>query len=106
MSKRKYRSHSPETKASILKQHLVDKKPMSELCNENDLQPSLVYGWQHQLFERAPQALSGDTGKKDSRERQLEEENARLRAKLQEKDSVIAEVTAELVKTKKELGDP
>lgn len=106
MAKRKYRILPPETKAKLLKEHLVDGRPVSDLCDENNLHPSAIYGWQNQLFERAPAVLASDGKRVGSRERELEEENARLRAKLQEKDNVIAEVAAELVKTKKELGEP
>ena len=58
MSKRPRRHHSPEQKAALLKRHLVDKIPVSQLCNENDLQPSVFYDWLRQLLERAPAAFA------------------------------------------------
>ena len=104
MTKRPRRHHSPEQKAALIKKHLVDKVPVSQLCNENDLQPSVFYEWLRQLLERAPAAFA--TPGTSSRERQLEQKVAALEAKLARKDAVIAEVSEELVAAKKELGEP
>jgi len=104
MSKRPRRHHSPEQKAALLKRHLVDKIPVSQLCNENDLQPSVFYDWLRQLLERAPAAFAAPGG--TSRERQLEEKVAALEAKLARKDSIIAEVSEDYVLLKKQLGEP
>lgn len=99
------RHFSPEQKVQILSRHLVDKVPISQICDEVKLQPSVFYYWQTQLFERAPAALSAPKPQA-SRERQLEERIAFLEAKLQKKDAVIAEISAEYVQLKKELGEP
>jgi transposase len=92
------------TPSELLKKHHIEKVPVSDLCDEHGLHPSLFYGWQQQLFERASQALAGDR-RAPSKERELEEMVERLKKKLAEQDAVIAEVTAELVKTKKENGE-
>ncbi len=102
MSKRTHRT--PEQKAALLKRHLVDKVPVSQLCTENDLQPSVFYHWLHQLLERAPAAF--DSPGVTSRERQLELKVAALEAKLARKDSIIAEVSEDYVQLKKQLGEP
>ena len=105
MSKRRRRHHSPEQKAELLRQHLVDKVAVSEICNKNDLQPSVFYDWLRQLIERAPTALASPK-KTESRERELEKKIVELEEKLQHKDSIIAWVSEEHVKLKKELGEP
>lgn len=107
MSKKTRRHLSPEKKAQLIRQHLSDKKPVSEICEENDLQPSVFYTWMRQLLANAPAALvNGRTRKEGSRrEAELRTENERLRARLARKDAVIAEVSEELVKAKKETGD-
>ena len=47
---RKERRHfTPEEKVAILRRHLVDKVPVSELCEE--LRPTVFYRWQKELFE-------------------------------------------------------
>lgn len=106
-SKRSYRKFTTEQKVAILRRHLVDKVPVSDLCNELGLQPSVFYKWQSQLFENLAGAFSTPAGDGPSkREKELAAKTKELEAKLAKKDHVIAEVTAELVATKKELGEP
>ena len=103
MSKRTRRYHAPSQKAGLLRKHHLDKVPISELCNANQLQPSVFYTWQRQLWDHA--ALAFADGKPSSREQQLEAENTALRAKLAKKEHVIAELSDELIDAKKECGD-
>ena len=105
-SKRSRRHFTTEQKVAILKRHMVDKVPVSDLCNELGLQPSVFYQWQRQALENLAGAFStpADDGP-SKRERELLAKTKELEAKLAKKDNVIAEVTAELVATKKELGE-
>ena len=106
MSKRTRRRHSSEQKAALLKRHHLDKVPVSDLCNENKLQPSLFYDWQRQLFANAAGVFEGSKQGVSSREQELEARVAQLEQKLAKKDAVIAEISEEYVKLKKELGEP
>lgn len=106
MSKRTRRNHSAEQKATLLKRHLVEKVPISDICNENAIQPSLFYYWQRQLFENAGTTLGTTSKRAPSREKELEAKVAQLEAKLARKDAVIAHISEEHVKLKKELGEP
>ena len=101
--RRPRRHHSPEQKAALLRRHLVDKVPVSQICEDNDLQPSVFYDWLRQLMERAPAALAAP--RTSSREQQLEQKVAALEQKLTRKDGIIAEISEEYVKLKKELGE-
>jgi transposase-like protein len=101
--KRNYRT--VDEKVAILRRHLVDKVPVSDLCDEYGIQPSVFYGWHRQLIENMGAALEANGKRADTRAAQLERENEALRAKLAKKDSVIAEVSAEYVALKKELGE-
>lgn len=103
MSKRHRRRHTAEQKAELLRQHVADKKPVSEVCNEAQIQPSLFYAWQRELLAGADAVFS--TRRAPSREKQLEEKIERLEARVARKDQIIAEVTEEYVKLKKELGE-
>lgn len=106
-SKRIRRHFSPEQKVAILRRHLVDKVPVSDLCDEHKLQPSVLYQWQRQLFENLAgvfEKKSGPDG--SSREKQLAEKVENLQARLARKDAVIAEISEEYVQLKKELGEP
>jgi transposase-like protein len=44
-SKRSCRHFTTEQKVAILKRHMVDKVRVSDLCNEENLQPSVFYQW-------------------------------------------------------------
>jgi transposase-like protein len=60
--RRPRRHHKPEQKAVLLRGHLVDKVPVSQICEDNELQPSVFYDWLRQLIERAPAALAAPRG--------------------------------------------
>ena len=106
--KKRRRHRSPQEKADLLKKVHLEKKPVHEVCDPIGLQPSVLYHWQRELFERAPEIFESGAKKKsgaDSRTAQLERENAALRAKLARKDEVIAEISEEYIALKKELGE-
>ena len=50
MKKKRYNYRSEE-KVAILKRHLVDKVPVSDLCEQYNLQPAVFYRWQKAFFE-------------------------------------------------------
>lgn len=107
MSKKTRRHLPTDKKAEILRRHLADKVPVSDLCNEHDLQPSVFYGWLRQLLANAPVALAN--GKKrlkqdEGREAELQARIDKLEARLAKKDAVIAEISEELVAAKKNSG--
>lgn len=104
--KRTRRPFTSEQKAEILRRHMVDKVPVSDLCNELGLQPSLFYQWQRQALENLAAALSGPPSSGPGvREKELGKKVAHLEERLAKKDHVIAEISAEYVKLKNELGD-
>src|SRR5438128_2601754 len=44
---KKQRKHdTPEEKVAILRRHLLGKEPISKLCDEVGLQPTVLYRWQ------------------------------------------------------------
>jgi transposase len=48
---RKQRRHfTPEQKVSIIRQHLLDRVPVSDLCDKHGLQPTIFYRWQKEMF--------------------------------------------------------
>lgn len=100
-------------KLAILKRYLIEKVPLSDLCDQHGLQPSQIYYWQNQLFEhgaavfdRKPgrQAKQAETAK-DRQITQLEAAVAQKDAKLAQKNEVIAELMEENVKSKKAAGE-
>ena len=105
--KRTRRNYTTEQKVEILRRHMVDKVPVSDLCNQLEIQPSVFYQWQRQVLDNLAGALStpAPTGP-SRREKELAAEVAQLKAKLAKKDSVIAEIAEEYTHLKKELGEP
>lgn len=67
MNKGHRRRHTAEQKAELLRQHVADKKPVSEACDEAQIQPSLFYTWQRELLAGAHSVFS--TRRAPSRER-------------------------------------
>ena len=103
MPRKARRQFTTAQKASILRRHLVDKVAISDLCAEYELQPSVFYYWQSQVFENLAGALQPAVTT-SSREKELEREVEALKAKLTKKDSVIAEISEEYVVLKKTFG--
>jgi transposase-like protein len=104
MSDKIRRHFTAEQKAAILKEHLLEKTPVSEVCNRHQIAVNLFYLWQKELFENAHLAFA----KNGRREQRAEDAKQRridaLEAKLQRKDGVIAELMEEHVTLKKTLG--
>ena len=103
---RQRRHFAPEQKAALLRLHLLEKKPVSDICQEHNLSVNLFYLWQKQLFENGTAAFE-KTGKRrkadaDAKDRKI----AALEEKLQRKNEVLAELMEEHVQLKKELGGP
>ena len=99
---RKERKHyTAEEKVAILRRHLLDMVPVSDLCEENGLQPTVFYRWQKEFFENGAAAFQH---KGRSNQPAEQERIAYLEKKIQTKDEVLAELMAEHVALKKTLG--
>ncbi|MFP4029860.1 MAG: transposase, partial [Candidatus Brocadiia bacterium] len=48
----KRRRFSGKKKGEILRRHLLEGEPVSDVCEECDLNPSQFYGWQKKFFEQ------------------------------------------------------
>lgn len=96
------KQYSPSEKIAILKLHLVDKMPISDVCDEYGILPTMFYKWQKQLFENGAAAFERTSKRSvNAHERQIEA----LQAKLQQKNEVVAELLQEHVQLKKEIGE-
>ncbi len=101
MSKER-RHWNPDEKIKLLRRHLIEKVPISTICDEARLAPSLFYRWQEQLFGNAALALEGT---RRPERRQDQERIEKLEHKIRQKDEVLAELMAEHISLKKELGE-
>ena len=104
---------SASDKLAILKKYLIEKTPISALCEQHDLQPSQIYYWQAQLFEHGASVFERKPGRqgrpkedpKDRRIAQLEAQVSQKDAKLVQKNEVIAELMEDNVRSKKANGE-
>ena len=97
------RHFSPQEKVSLLRRHFLENVPVSQLCDELQISPSLFYLWQREFFQNGHLAFTKDRkvkaadNAKDAKIQQLE-------AKLTRKNEVLAELMEEHTLLKKELG--
>ena len=103
MSKRKQR-HTAEDKAKLLKLHLVEKIPLSEICEDHGISPTTFYNWQKKLFDNAPSLLAPVKPGRTA-EKQKDDNIKALKAKLAHKDTVLSEAVEALVMAKKNYGE-
>jgi transposase-like protein len=94
-------------KVAILRRHLVDKVPVSDLCEEHGIHPTLFYRWQKDLFAQG--AMMFDAPKGRARNGRQEDAAAKritaLEEKLRRKDEVLSALMEEHVALKKSLGE-
>src|SRR5436190_18932569 len=88
-------------KVAILKRHLIDKVPISDLCDELDLYPNQFYAWLKDFFDNGHAAF--DNGRKakaseDAKNKKIEQ----LEVKLQRKNEIMAELLEAHTLLKKE----
>lgn len=102
---KKRKHYSNTEKAAIVRLHLLDKKPVSDICDEYDIQPTLFYRWQKQLFDNGAAAFDNTSKNRKRQETVKDQKIADLQHKLQQKNEVLAEVMQEYVLLKKELGE-
>ena len=100
MDKQRRRFEAAE-KVKIIREHLVDKRPLSEVCEQYGIAPTQFYQWQKQFFEHGTAAFDPP---RVSREYVLENQVKQLNKKLARKDEVIAELVEHNIDLKKKHG--
>jgi transposase len=102
MAKSKKKFHTPEQKVAILKKHLLEGVPLSDICDQYGLHPSVFYRWQREFFEKGHLIFQQS---KDSGTNKLEKKVSKLEQKLTQKNEVLSELMEEHIKLKKNLGE-
>lgn len=92
-------------KVAAVRRHLLENTPVSEICDELAIAPTMFYQWQKQVFENAlanpPRSGRKNKSGQDAKDRMI----SKLHGKLDQKNEVIAELMAEHVQLKKDLGE-
>jgi len=98
------RHFADHEKVAILKRHLIDKVPVSDLCDELDIYPNQFYDWLKRFFENGHLAFANGRKSKaadDAQQTKIQQ----LEAKLTRKNEVMAELMEAHTELKKSLGE-
>jgi transposase-like protein len=101
LKKKEYRRWSAEEKVRLLRRHLIERIPVSKICEEAQVAPSLFHRWQEQLFGNGAMALEAKRPERSQEQQRIE----KLEQKIRQKDEVLAELMAEHIALKKDLGE-
>jgi transposase-like protein len=95
---------SPQDKIAALKRHLLEKVPVSEICDQLGIAPTLFYRWQKEFFENGHVLFENGRKAKavaDTKDQKIQQ----LEAKLTRKNEVMAELMEAHTELKKSLGE-
>ena len=95
-------NYRPEQKVGILKKHLVERVPVSDVCDQYGLHPTVFYRWQKEFFEHGAEAFRK---RKESGTKKLEKKVSALEEKLFKKREVLSELMEEHIALKKSPGE-
>jgi transposase-like protein len=101
----KRKHYSGPEKVAILRLHLLEKQPISDLCDRYDIHPTLFYRWQKEFFENGAAAFENSGKRRKAAEEVKDRKITQLQEKLQQKNEVLAELMQEYVQLKKDLGE-
>ena len=102
MPKKTRQRFTAQEKVAILRLHLLEHTPVSDLCDRHGIHPTMFYRWQKEFFENAAAAFEPRARQAgDAKDRRI----TLLEQKLQRKNEVLSELMEEHIKLKKELGE-
>jgi transposase len=95
---------TPQEKIAALKRHLLEGVPVSTVCDQLGIAPTMFYRWQKEVFENGHTVFENSRKGKaleDAKEAKIQQ----LEAKLARKNEVMAELMEAHTLLKKELGE-
>ena len=87
---------------AVLRRHLLDKIPLSKICDELKIQPTVFYRWQKMFFEKGALVFAQQP---DKNQELLQKKVSQLEEKLKVKNEVLSELMEEHIALKKSLGE-
>lgn len=104
-TRKERKTYTADEKVVILRRHLIERVPVSQVCEEHQLNSDVFYRWQQQFFENGAAVFQSERKpgprQPDAQARRIDA----LEAKLQQKNEVLAELMEEHVALKKSLGE-
>lgn len=94
-------SYTAQEKVIILRKHLLEKIPISDICEQYELRPTVFYRWQKQLFEQGARTFEVEKNQDRSKAKKI----LALEQKLQIKNEVLSELMEEHIRLKKNFGE-
>lgn len=98
------RIYTSEEKTIILREHLENNVSISELSEQYGIHPNAIYKWKKTLFEQAPKTLARKNTKDKKQKSKDEQRVTELERKLNQRESLIAEIVHENIELKKKFN--
>ena len=102
---RQRRHFTPEQKVALLREHYLDKVPVSDICEKHGIAVTNFYAWQKVFFENGAAAFTCHDKRRQARTDAKDQQIAELQAKLQRKHEVLSELMEEHIQLKKARGE-
>jgi transposase len=102
---RQRRHFTPEQKVALLREHLVDKVPVSDLCEKHGLAVTNFYNWLKLFFDNGTAAFTANDKRRKNHADAKDQQIAQLEDKLHRKHETLSELMEEHVRLKKALGE-
>lgn len=100
--KKQKRKISAEQKVIILRELLENDRSISELAEQYEVNPNLIYRWKKQLFEEAVEIFKH---KSNINETKKDREIKKLKEQLTKKETAISYLLNDNIALKKNLGE-
>jgi transposase len=101
MAKKTRKRLTAQEKVAILRLHLLEHVPVSDLCDQHGIHPTMFYRWQKVFFENGAALEPRSRRPTDSKDQRI----AALEQELQRKHEVLSELLEGHIKLKEELGE-
>jgi transposase-like protein len=100
---KKNRQYTADEKVAILRENLLEKTPISDVCDKHKIRPNIFYRWQKEFFEQGSIVFKSKRSE-ETQVTRLKQQVAKLEDKLQTKNEVLSELMEEHVMLKKKIG--
>ena len=100
----KRRTFTAAQKADIVRLHLADKRPVSDLAEEYGIHTTVIHTWIRTAIAQVERAFE-DPRTKAAEEKNDKKQIDKLKARIEQKNEVIAELMQENIQAKKDSGE-
>lgn len=93
--------YTAEQKVKLLREHIDNQVPLSELSDRSGIQANMLYKWKKELFEGAVETFNRAHKKRNHKQ---DVKAKAVEEKLRKKDALIAELLEENIQLKKNFN--